>query len=288
LLLAIEAALRLNARVPMVLRVDEITGYTDWVLLLSGRSERNVRAIVDAIEESLAKTGLQPMGADGRESGQWSLLDYDDFMIHVFYHPVRQHYDLESMWSDAPRVNLELPAEVFDESELSGLQMPDDLPEFRGDASNFGGFADEFNSFDPNAWGDDDDGDDAFADDEEFVSDDEDDDDALLDELGDDDEDDDAAETDDDSGDDDGDATDSEDDRGSAPEDGWGESDEIEISPAPVTVAFNESNEEAGSTNAKLEKALRKKAAKRAAKGPKKEPARTAEEDADLFEDSSE
>lgn len=164
---AIELAVDTRARVPVVLRVAETGGYTDWALLLSGRSERNVRAIADAILSGLSKDGISPLGTDGLDEGKWALLDLDDFVVHVFYHPVREHYDLESMWSDAPRVKLELPDEVFDTSDLTNLDAPDEMPGFRAgfmpraegpdqdsgaatsgdtpwDMGEFGGFEDEF------------------------------------------------------------------------------------------------------------------------------------------------
>ncbi|PRP90398.1 Ribosomal silencing factor RsfS [Enhygromyxa salina] len=147
----------------MILRLTEVAGYTDWALLVSARSERQVQGIVDAILEAARGEGAKLIGSDGLDLYLWALLDYDDFLIHVFYHPVRRHYDLESMWSDAPRVELGLPAEVMDDSELDGLTAPDPMPSYRGDLA-FGGFEDEFV---------DDDGDDDEAeDDPEFVDDD--------------------------------------------------------------------------------------------------------------------
>jgi ribosome silencing factor RsfS/YbeB/iojap len=140
---ALDVAVDKNARAPVILHVTEITGYTDWVLLVSGRSDRHVSAIADAIKGALRDESVRPRGTDGFDDHSWDLLDYDDFIVHVFYHPVRMHYDLESMWSDAPRVELELPAEVMDTTDLDALETPSMLPEYRGDFM-FGGFADEF------------------------------------------------------------------------------------------------------------------------------------------------
>ncbi len=152
---ALDAAVDKNAKVPVILQVTDITGYTDWVLIVSGRSDRHVSAISDGINAELRKHGRRAEGTDGFGDHSWDLLDYDDFMVHVFYHPVRLHYDLESMWSDAPRVQLELPPEVTDTSDLDALDTPHDLPAYRGDLV-FGGFEDEFDDDD-----DDDDLDDA-------------------------------------------------------------------------------------------------------------------------------
>ncbi|MFO7561556.1 MAG: ribosome silencing factor [Enhygromyxa sp.] len=140
---ALGAAIERGAKAPVILRVTEIAGYTDWVLLLSARSERQVRGVVDGVTEALARSDARLLGTDGLDHYLWALLDYDDFLIHVFYHPVRKHYDLESMWSDAPRVELELPAEIMDVADLEGLVAPEPMPSYRGDDA-FGGFEDEF------------------------------------------------------------------------------------------------------------------------------------------------
>jgi ribosome-associated protein len=140
---ALEVAIDKNARAPVILNVTDITGYTDWVLIVSGRSDRHVAAIAEGVGRALRASGVRVRGTDGFGDHSWDLLDFDEFMIHVFYHPVRMHYDLESMYSDAPRVELDLPAEVRDTSDLDRLQTPGDLPAYRGDFM-FGGFEDEF------------------------------------------------------------------------------------------------------------------------------------------------
>jgi len=142
---AIDAALEKKALAPAVLRVTELAGYTDWVLILSARSERQVAAVADSITRALKQQGRRPRGTDGFDGHQWDLLDYDDFIIHVFLHPVRTHFDLESMWSDAPRVELHLPPEVMDTSGIEHVFAPPapERPEYHGDV-RFGGFEDEF------------------------------------------------------------------------------------------------------------------------------------------------
>ncbi len=168
---ALEAAIERGARVPVVLRLTEIAGYTDWALLLSARSDRQVRGVVEGIREATAKLADKLegddapnlLGVDGLDLNLWALLDYDDFLVHVFYHPVRRHYDLESMWSDAPRVDLGLPDDILDASDLDGLTVPDPMPEYHGDM-DFGGFEDEFVDDDDDY---DDDGDE-FVDDDAF------------------------------------------------------------------------------------------------------------------------
>lgn len=140
---ALDLAVDAKAAAPVVLHLTEIAGYTDWALIVSGRSDRHVGGITDAILAGLKDMGLAPTGTDGLEEHLWDLLDYEDFLVHVFYHPVRKHYDLESMWRDAPRVALDLPAEVMDTGALENLTPPVDMPPFRGSFAAFPGELDE-------------------------------------------------------------------------------------------------------------------------------------------------
>ena len=140
---ALDAAIDKSAKGPAILQVTEIAGYTDWVLIVSARNERQVAAIAQAVSIAARAAGGLQLGVEGTGEHLWDLIDFDDFMVHVFFHPVRTHYDLESMWSDAPRVALNLPPDVTDTSELETLALPDDLPAYHGDAT-FGGFDDEF------------------------------------------------------------------------------------------------------------------------------------------------
>ena len=116
-----EAALEKKALEPMLLEVREQSSYTDYILLLSGRSDRHVQAVADAVAQALKKThNIQPLGVEGKRDGHWTLLDFGDVVVHVFYHPVREFYDLESLWIDAPRVKLDVPPE-------SAVTQPDAL-----------------------------------------------------------------------------------------------------------------------------------------------------------------
>jgi len=109
---AVEAALEKKAVMPVLLDVHELASYTDFILVVSGRSDRQVAAIGDGIAEVLAREGARPLGKEGAKGGHWTLLDFGDLVVHVFYHPVRDFYDLESFWVDAPRVPLVLPPEA--------------------------------------------------------------------------------------------------------------------------------------------------------------------------------
>lgn len=164
---ALELAVNAKAQGPVVLQLTEVAGYTDYALIVSGRSDRHVGGITEAILAGLKAEGLAPIGSDGLDEHLWDLLDFDDFLVHVFYHPVRRHYDLESMWNDAPRVELGLPADVMDVSGLEGLLPPDPMPAFRG--GSFGAFEGELGEDEETPAGDA--GELAAADDEDYVDD---------------------------------------------------------------------------------------------------------------------
>lgn len=80
----------------------------DIFLLVSGRSERNVQAIADAIEEALNTSGVKTLRREGRAEGRWVLLDFGDLIAHVFIEDERMYYSLERLWKDCPVVPLEL------------------------------------------------------------------------------------------------------------------------------------------------------------------------------------
>src|SRR3954471_2197196 len=107
-----KGALENKALEPMLLEVKEQSSYTDYILLLSGRSDRHVQAVADAVVETLKKQrNIQPLGVEGKRDGHWTLIDFGDVVVHVFYHPVREFYDLEGLWIDAPRVPIDVPAD---------------------------------------------------------------------------------------------------------------------------------------------------------------------------------
>ena len=109
---ALALALEKKALEPVLLDVRELCSFCNFQLVVSGRSDRQVDAIADGISSGLKMDGIRPLGAEGARTGQWSLLDYGDFVIHVFLHAAREHYDLEGLWNDAPRVPLEVPPDA--------------------------------------------------------------------------------------------------------------------------------------------------------------------------------
>lgn len=85
-----------------VLYLGAISDFTDYFVLASGTNERQVQAIADGVEQRLRTIGLRPLSAEGYPRGQWVLLDYGAFLVHVFTEERRAFYGLERLWSDAP------------------------------------------------------------------------------------------------------------------------------------------------------------------------------------------
>lgn len=105
LILCINATLQKKAKEIVVLNLKKISAFTDYMIICSGTSEREVQAIAQAIQIFLKKAGIRPLGVEGEANGQWILLDYDDVVISVFYEPTRTFYDIENLW-DAPRMKV--------------------------------------------------------------------------------------------------------------------------------------------------------------------------------------
>jgi ribosome-associated protein len=92
----------------VVLDLRKGTAFTDFFVIGTGANARQVQAIADAIEEALRKQGVKPALIEGRARGEWVLLDYFDFIVHIFQPATRGFYGLERLWGDAERI--EVPA----------------------------------------------------------------------------------------------------------------------------------------------------------------------------------
>ena len=102
--LYIKAASEKKAQNLVVLDVADLTSIADVFIICSGRSNRQVNAIADAIVVNLKKHKIKPLSVEGTKEGHWVLLDYGHVIIHVFYEPVREFFDLEGLWVDAKRI----------------------------------------------------------------------------------------------------------------------------------------------------------------------------------------
>lgn len=100
----IEAASEKKALNLIVLDVRDLTSIADVFIICSGRSNRQVNAIADSIVAKLKKHKIKPLSVEGTGEGHWVLLDYGHVVIHVFYEPVREFFDLEGLWADAKRI----------------------------------------------------------------------------------------------------------------------------------------------------------------------------------------
>jgi ribosome-associated protein len=103
---AVRAAEEKKAMDMTVLRLAEITSFTDFFVICSGASTRQVQAIADAVIEQLKRLGLRPMNTEGYANAEWVLIDFGTFVVHVFTEASRRFYDLERLWRDAERVEL--------------------------------------------------------------------------------------------------------------------------------------------------------------------------------------
>jgi ribosome-associated protein len=104
--LAIAAAEDKQAHKLVVLDLRKSAGFTDYFLIASGTNTRQVRAIADAVMESLAAKGAKPAYVEGYDRSEWILLDYFDFIVHVFAPETRVFYDLERLWGNADRTEI--------------------------------------------------------------------------------------------------------------------------------------------------------------------------------------
>jgi ribosome-associated protein len=105
---AAKAASDKKARHVVVLDVGEVLAITDAFVITSASNERLVRAVVEEVEARIVEeTGPSPLRVEGRREAQWVLMDYGDFVVHVFLDEVRAYYDLERLWADAPRFDWE-------------------------------------------------------------------------------------------------------------------------------------------------------------------------------------
>ncbi len=100
----VTAALDHKATDLKVLHLEPVTDFTDYFLICSGSSSRQVQAIADAVEQKLGAGKVRPLHVEGQTEAKWVLMDYGDFVVHVFDDDRRGFYALERLWSDAPDV----------------------------------------------------------------------------------------------------------------------------------------------------------------------------------------
>ncbi len=102
--LIVNAMLQRKVIAPVLLDVRELTSVADYFVICSGSSNRQVAAIAQTIKKDLKNHKFKPLSIDGIKEGQWVLMDFGHVVIHIFYDPVRNFYDLEGLWTDAVRL----------------------------------------------------------------------------------------------------------------------------------------------------------------------------------------
>jgi len=104
---------------PVLLEVTEFCSFADFFIICAGGSRRHVLALAQHVEQALAQAGLKPLGVEGLEEGQWVLLDYNTMVIHIFLQPLREFYNLEDLWSEAPKIQIDTDSRALNPSVSS-------------------------------------------------------------------------------------------------------------------------------------------------------------------------
>ena len=93
-----------KAENPLIYHVSEIVSYADYLVVCSGRSTRHVQGLAEHIEAALGQRRIRTFGKEGLAEGHWVLLDLSDVVVHIFYEPMRNFYDLEGLWWEAQKI----------------------------------------------------------------------------------------------------------------------------------------------------------------------------------------
>jgi ribosome-associated protein len=132
--LAIKTIVAYKGIDPVLLEVTEFCSFADYFIICSGGSHRHVTALAQHLEEALSRAGVEPLGIEGLEEGQWVLLDYNTMLIHIFLQPLREFYNLEGLWSDAPKTQIDsgggaVNGSASDQESLSDADTaPESIP----------------------------------------------------------------------------------------------------------------------------------------------------------------
>src|SRR3974377_2259658 len=124
---AIKACLDKKAEELSILEMEKGSGaFTDYFVLCSGTNSRQIQAIADEVERRLKGTGLRPTHVEGYNQAEWVLIDYVDFVVHVFSEKARKFYDLERLWKTARRLE---PADLKTTAKKRKAEIKKDAPE---------------------------------------------------------------------------------------------------------------------------------------------------------------
>jgi ribosome-associated protein len=102
-----QVAIDTKAENLVILDVRGLASFADYFLIMNGRSTRHVQGIAEALESAMRSKRISAAKAEGIKEGMWVLLDFDDIVVHIFYHEQRSFYDLEGLWHNAPRIEID-------------------------------------------------------------------------------------------------------------------------------------------------------------------------------------
>ncbi len=105
------AAIDKKAENVKILDLTDISGFTNYFVVCSGMSDRQIQSIADSVQSTIEANGLETLSVEGYSEGRWVLMDFGDVVVHVFLDALREYYDLERLWADAPRVKV--PSEFY-------------------------------------------------------------------------------------------------------------------------------------------------------------------------------
>ena len=119
------AALDKKASQLVLLEVRDFTSIADYFIICSGRSDRQVQSIAQGIQEVARKAEIAVISIEGTSRGHWVLMDFADVIVHIFYQPVREFYDLDGLWADAPKFPLPEPySTLVQQFQIAAEQHP--------------------------------------------------------------------------------------------------------------------------------------------------------------------
>ena len=119
----------------VAMEVADIIGYADLMVICSATSDRHATALADHVVGQIREVhGDKPIGQEGKSGGRWVLLDYGDVVVHVFHRPVRDYYDLDRLYGDAPKIELDVPESVLQHEREDAYASPLDWD--AGEAAN--------------------------------------------------------------------------------------------------------------------------------------------------------
>jgi ribosome-associated protein len=129
--LAVKTIVAHKGMEPVLLEVTKFCSFADFFILCSGGSHRHVTALAQHVEEALAQAGVKPLGVEGRDEGQWVLMDYNTLVVHIFLQPLREFYNLEDLWSEVPKTQIDTDssAQTASDSSREPLSDTDTAPE---------------------------------------------------------------------------------------------------------------------------------------------------------------